>query len=29
MRVLRDQAEIVRSLDASVRQAYELAGTTG
>lgn len=26
LRVLRDQAEIVRSLGASVRQAYELAG---
>jgi hypothetical protein len=29
LRVLRDQAEIVRSLGASVRQAYELAGTVG
>jgi hypothetical protein len=29
LRVLRDQAEIVRSLGASVRQAYELAGVTG
>jgi hypothetical protein len=28
LRVLRDQAEIVRSLGASVRQAYELAGTS-
>jgi hypothetical protein len=28
LRVLRDQAEIVRSLGASVRQAYELAGAT-
>jgi multidrug efflux pump subunit AcrA (membrane-fusion protein) len=27
LRVLRDQAEIVRSLGASVRQAYELAGS--
>ena len=27
--VLLAQAEIVRSLGASVRQAYELAGTTG
>ena len=26
LRVLRDQAEIVRSLGASVRQVYELAG---
>lgn len=26
LRVLRDQAEIVRSLGASVRQAYEMAG---
>lgn len=26
LRVLRDQAEIVRSLGASVRQAYEVAG---
>ena len=26
LRVLRDQAEIVRSLGASVRQAYEIAG---
>ena len=26
LRVLRDQAEVVRSLGASVRQAYELAG---
>ncbi|MGH3190997.1 MAG: hypothetical protein ACRDOL_27885 [Streptosporangiaceae bacterium] len=29
LRVLLAQAEIVRSLGASVRQAYELAGTTG
>jgi hypothetical protein len=29
LRVLRDQAEIVRSLGASVRQSYELAGATG
>lgn len=29
LRVLRDQAEIVRSLGASVRQAYELAGQPG
>jgi hypothetical protein len=29
LRVLRDQAQIVRSLGASVRQAYELAGATG
>jgi hypothetical protein len=29
LRVLRDQAEIVRSLGASVRQAYEHAGTAG
>jgi len=29
LRVLRDQAEIVRSLGASVRQAYEMAGTAG
>ena len=28
LRVLRDQAEIVRSLGASVRQAYELAGVS-
>ena len=28
LRVLRDQAEIVRSLGASVRQAYELAGAS-
>ena len=28
LRVLRDQAEIVRSLGASVRQAYEMAGVT-
>ena len=27
LRVLRDQAEIVRSLGASVRQAYEMAGS--
>lgn len=29
LRVLLAQAEIVRSLGASVRQAYELAGTSG
>jgi hypothetical protein len=29
LRVLLAQAEIVRSLGASVRQAYELAGATG
>ena len=29
LRVLLAQAEIVRSLGASVRQAYELAGTVG
>jgi hypothetical protein len=29
LRVLLAQAEIVRSLGASVRQAYEMAGTTG
>lgn len=29
LRVLRDQAEIVRSLGASVRQAYEMAGVSG
>lgn len=28
LRVLRDQAEIVRSLGASVRQAYEMAGVS-
>lgn len=28
LRVLRDQAEIVRSLGASVRQAYEMAGSS-
>jgi multidrug efflux pump subunit AcrA (membrane-fusion protein) len=28
LRVVRDQAEIVRSLGASVRQAYELAGAS-
>lgn len=27
LRVVRDQAEIVRSLGVSVRQAYEMAGT--
>jgi hypothetical protein len=29
MRVLMAQAEVVRSLSASVRQAYELAGRSG
>jgi hypothetical protein len=29
LRVLLAQAEVVRSLSASVRQAYELAGRTG